>query len=106
VTFMRPQPDLYSFADDFVYRMGVPRRIIGATANFLLAPFMLSGTSALLLLQERFAKRIQAAAEIKLLEAPFEIPPVEFDLVWNPKNQNDAPHIWLRALLRDITAKL
>lgn len=106
VTFMRPHPDLYSFADDFVYRMGVPRRIIGATANFLLAPFMLSGTNALLLLQERFAKRIQAAAEIKLLEPPFDIPPVEFDLVWNPKNQNDAPHVWLRSMLRNITAKL
>jgi LysR family transcriptional regulator, nod-box dependent transcriptional activator len=106
VTFMRPQPDIYSFADDFVYRMNVPRRIIGATANFLLAPFMLQGTDALLLLQERFARRIEHAAQIKLLEPPFEIPPVEFDLVWNPKHQNDAPHVWLRALLRDITAKL
>jgi LysR family transcriptional regulator, nod-box dependent transcriptional activator len=106
ITFMRPQPDVYSFADDAVYKMGIERRIIGAAANFLLAPFMLRGTDALLLMQERFARRVAAMAEIKLLPSPLELPSLEFDLVWNPRRQNDPPYVWMRSMLQSIAQEL
>jgi LysR family transcriptional regulator, nod-box dependent transcriptional activator len=104
VTFIRPQPDVHSFADEAVYRMGIERRIIGATANFLLAPFMLRGTEALMFLHERFAREVQRMADIRLLEPPFALDPVEFDLLWNPRHENDPPQVWMRSLLNEVAS--
>jgi len=104
VTTMYPLPETYSFADETAFKLGLHRRVIGSTSNFFLAPFMLRGTDALLLMQERFAHAIMAAAELRLYPVPFALPAVDYDLVWNPRREGDPRHRWLRGLLQQIVA--
>jgi DNA-binding transcriptional LysR family regulator len=85
-----------SLADDYVSRQGNERKIVASTGSFTAAPFMISGTPLLLMVPRKLGERMQAAAELRLFELPFEVPPLCEKLAWNPRFTTNPAHTWMR----------
>jgi DNA-binding transcriptional LysR family regulator len=52
------------------------------------------------------AKTFSAAGPLVLRELPFEVPPVDFRLVWNRRFKDSPAHIWLRRKFTAIGAEI
>jgi DNA-binding transcriptional LysR family regulator len=96
----------FSIADEYLSKDGQARRIVGSTESFTAAPFLLRGTPLLTVLPRRLGERMREAAEIRLLELPFEIPPLREKLTWNPRFTSSPGHVWMREQLVEIAGAL
>jgi LysR family nod box-dependent transcriptional activator len=106
MSFVISDPGRVSVADEFLARVGPARKIVASTESFTAAPFLLQGTSLLTILPRRLGERMRQGAEIRLLELPFEVPPLREKLVWNPRFTSSPGHIWMRTQLIDVAAAL
>lgn len=106
LTFNITDPWHFSIADDHVAGLGRERRILASTASFTAAPFLLSGTPLLTILPRRLGERMQIAADIKLLELPFAIPPLREKLIWNQRFTSSPAHAWMRRQIVEVAAAL
>jgi LysR family transcriptional regulator, nod-box dependent transcriptional activator len=106
LTFNFAEPGHPSMADEHLASSGYERRIVASTESFAAAPFLLRGTSLLTLLPRRLGERLQGAADIRLLELPFEVPTLHEKLTWNPRFTSSPGHVWLRELLAGIASSL
>jgi DNA-binding transcriptional LysR family regulator len=68
-----------------------------SVGGFQLLPELVRGTDHLCLIQERLAARV-AGPELRVLDLPFDLPPVVETLWWHPAHTHDPSHIWLRDL--------
>jgi DNA-binding transcriptional LysR family regulator len=99
MSFNISDPGHSSVADEYLARNGHARRIVASTESFTAAPFLLQGTSLLTLVPKRLGERLRAAADIRLFELPFEVPPLREKLAWNPRFTSSPGHAWLREQL-------
>lgn len=99
LTFNISDPEHTSLADEHLARSGYERKIVASTDSFATAPFLLRETSLVTLIQRRLGARLERSADIKLLEPPFEIPPISERLAWNPRFSASPAHAWLREQL-------
>jgi DNA-binding transcriptional LysR family regulator len=99
-------PGHVSVADEFLARNGYDRNIVAATESYTAAPFLLRGTTLLTIVPRRLGERLQRAAEIRLLELPFEVPPLREKLVWNPRFTLSPGHEWMRKQLLEVARAL
>jgi len=106
MSFNISDPGHVSVADDFLARNGHERRIVASTESFTAAPFLLRGTPLLTLLPRRLGERMRQAAEIRLLELPFDVPPLREKLAWNPRFTSSPGHAWMRAQLVEAARTL
>jgi LysR family nod box-dependent transcriptional activator len=106
MSFNISDPGHVSVAEDFLASCGHERRIVASTESFTAAPFLLSGTPLLTLLPRRLGERMQAAAEIRLYELPFDVPPLRENLVWNPRFTSSPGHAWMREQLVELAREL
>jgi DNA-binding transcriptional LysR family regulator len=95
-----------SVADEYLRQNGHERKIVASTASFTAAPFLLRGTSLLTIVPRRLGERMRNAAEIRLLELPFEVPPLREKLAWNPRFTSSPGHAWMRQQLVDVAKAL
>lgn len=89
-----------------VTRADRKRRASVATESFLLMPFLLQGTQLVALMQEQVARKLQEAADIRLLAPPHSPPPAEQSVFWNPARERDAGLQWLKSHLVDVAASV
>jgi DNA-binding transcriptional LysR family regulator len=106
MAFNISDPSHVSVADQFLAESGHARRIVTSTASFTAAPFLLRGTELLTILPRRLGERMRQAAEIKLIELPFEVPPLRETLVWNPRFTSSPAHTWMREQIVDVASSL
>lgn len=106
MSFNISDPGHVSVADEFLARNNHERRIVASTESFTAAPFLLRGTTLLTILPGRLAERMQQAAEIRLLELPFDVPPLREKLVWNPRFTASPGHVWMRERLVEAAGTL
>jgi LysR family nod box-dependent transcriptional activator len=106
LSFNISDPGHVSVADEFLARNGHERKIVASTESFTAAPFLLRGTPLLTVLPRRLGERMQRAAEIRLLELPFDVPPLREELAWNPRFTSSPGHIWMREQLVEIASGL
>jgi DNA-binding transcriptional LysR family regulator len=106
LAFNFSDPGHASVADEHVARSGYQRRIVASTVSFTAAPFLLSGTSLLTMLPRRLGERMALSADIRLLELPFDVPPLREQLAWNPRFTSSPAHIWMRELLAEVAEGL
>jgi LysR family transcriptional regulator, nod-box dependent transcriptional activator len=106
MVFNVTDPAHASVADEFLARNGHERRIVASTESFTAAPFLLQGTTLLTILPRRLGERMRRVAEIRLLELPFEMPPLREKLVWNPRFTSSPGHVWMRELLVEVAGNL
>jgi DNA-binding transcriptional LysR family regulator len=81
--------------------IGVEPRIDVITESFLAVPFLLAGTARIGLLQATLARRLAAAARVRVLPCPWAVVPVKEALWWHHSNEADPAHAWLRATLAE-----
>jgi DNA-binding transcriptional LysR family regulator len=96
LTFNISDPEHTSLADEHLARGGYERKIVASTDSFATAPFLLRETSLVTMVQRRLGARLERSADIKLLEPPFDIPPMCERLVWNPRFSASPAHAWMR----------
>jgi DNA-binding transcriptional LysR family regulator len=106
MSFNISDPSHVSVADEYLARNGYERRIVASTESFTAAPFLLRGTSLLTIVPRRLGARMQEAAEIRLLELPFDVPPLREKLAWNPRFTSSPAHAWMREQVVDAAKKL
>jgi DNA-binding transcriptional LysR family regulator len=99
LTFNISDPEHTSLADEHLARIGYERKIVASTDSFATAPFLLRETSLVTMIQRRLGARLERPADIKLLEPPFEIPPMCERLAWNPRFSASLAHAWMREQL-------
>lgn len=68
--------------------------------NFLLIPMLIAGTNRVAIVQERLARRVASHSGLKVLDLPFDVPPLGIDVVWNPRLSGDSATAWLVDALR------
>jgi DNA-binding transcriptional LysR family regulator len=95
-----------SVAETYLTQIGCERRIVASTESFATAPFMLRETSLVTLMPRRLGERLREAADIRLIEAPFEVPPLREKLIWSPRFTASAAHTWFRNRLVDVAKAL
>jgi DNA-binding transcriptional LysR family regulator len=95
-----------SLAESYLAEIGCERRIVASTESFATAPFLLRETELVTLVPRRLGERLRGAAEIRLIEAPFTVPPLREKLVWSPRYTASPAHVWLRERLVEIAKGL
>ncbi|MGP3960966.1 LysR family transcriptional regulator [Nonomuraea sp. 3N208] len=82
-----------------------PRAEISAN-GFQSLPFLVAGTHRIALIQELLAARLLGTAPVRVMEAPYDVVPLQEALWWHPVHTHDAAHIWLREIAARVGAKL
>lgn len=106
MSFNISDPGHLSVADEFLMRDGCKRNVVASTESFTAAPFLLQGTPLLTVVPRRLGERMREAAEIRLLELPFEVPPLREKLVWNPRFTSSPGHVWMREQVVEVARAL
>jgi LysR family transcriptional regulator, nod-box dependent transcriptional activator len=102
LSFRLGGPDHGSVAETYLDRVGGERRIVASTESLAMAPFLLRGTPLVTLVPRRVGERLRVAADIRLIEPPFEVPALRETLVWSPRFTASPPHEWLRARFAEV----
>lgn len=106
LSFRLAGPDHGSIAEQHVTQLGLERRIVASTESFATAPFLLRDTSLVSLVPRRLGERLREAADIRLIEPPFEAPPLREKLIWSPRFTASAAHAWLRDRFLEVARTL
>jgi DNA-binding transcriptional LysR family regulator len=106
MAFNFSDPGHVSVADLYLARNGHERRIMASTQSFTAAPFLLKGSQLLAVVPRRLGEWMRDVAEIRLLELPFDVPPLREKLVWNPRFSSSPAHVWMRERLLEIARAL
>jgi DNA-binding transcriptional LysR family regulator len=106
MAFNFTDPGHVSVADEYLARNGHERRIVASTQSFTAAPFLLKGSPLLTVVPRRLGKWMREVADIRLLELPFDVPPLREKLAWNPRFTSSPAHVWMRDLLLEIARAL
>jgi LysR family transcriptional regulator, nod-box dependent transcriptional activator len=77
-------------------------RVMTTVNSFALLPFLLRGTHLVALIQERLARQLRDATDIRLLEPPVPIPPLVVTMFWSAVNDADPAHAWFRTILAEV----
>jgi len=104
LSFRLAGPDHGSIAENYLADLGHERKIVASTESFATAPFLLRDTSLVTLVPRRLGERLQQAADIRLIEPPFDVPPLREKLIWSPRYTASAAHAWLRALFVEVAS--
>jgi DNA-binding transcriptional LysR family regulator len=87
---------LRSIAESQLDDLGIVRRVEMSTQSFVIAPFLVTGTSFVSLVHERLARHLAALTNLKVLEPPTPLRPISEALFWSPRHTDDPAHSWLR----------
>lgn len=92
------------FEDWFVPPAARQRRIEGSVDNFATLPSLVIGTQRVATLHARMAMHFARLLPLRVLPAPFELPPVVETMAWPPHLEHDPAHIWLRRVIQECAA--
>ena len=106
LTYNLSSPQYASIADEHLARNGHDRKIVASTETFATAPFLLRGTPLVTLVPRRLGERLREPADVKLIEPPFDLPPLREKLLWNPRFTASAAHAWLRTQMLEAAKSL
>jgi len=58
------------------------------------------------MIPRRLGERMREAADLRLLELPFEVPPLREKLSWNPRFTSSPAHAWMRKQISEAAKSL
>ncbi len=79
-----------------LFAHGLELRIALSTESFSAVPFLVAGTELVGIVQHAIAARLQEACDIRVLECPWPMAPLNLTFWWHPNREHDAAHLWLR----------
>ena len=68
---------------------GVQRRTEVTTETFVIVPLMVTGTRLVAIIQDRLARSVSAAANLRMLRPPVKLAPLVEAMYWNPRHADD-----------------
>ncbi len=74
--------------------------------SFHALPALIVGTERIAMLQMRLADKLAASFPIRVVPLPVPMPALEEAMMWHPRLDRDAGHVWLRGVLRETAAAL
>jgi DNA-binding transcriptional LysR family regulator len=95
-----------AFEEWFLPRYGQQRRVEGSVDNFTTLPLLVIGTQRVATLHRRLAAQFVSHLPLRLLAAPFEMPPLVEVMVWPRYQDRDPAHAWLRQALLHCAAEM
>ena len=95
-----------AFEEWFLPRAGQQRKIEMVVDNFSIMPQMLLGTNRIATLHRRQAEHFAKHMPLRLIDTPFDMPPLVEVLAWPLHMANDPAHLWLRSILDASVANL
>lgn len=95
-----------NLADRLLAEQGIDREPRVTTENFALVPFLLRGTNMVSLVLERGVVAFGDHIDITLRTSPIELPTLVETMYWNPRNDTDPAHSWLREIIASVAADL
>lgn len=98
--------NLPSSAEMQLDAIGIHRNTHFSTQTFILAPFLLRGTRLLALIQERLARSLASQTNLRLLEPPMSLAPMNMAMLWAAQNKDDSGQLWLRNRIQDLATEL
>lgn len=95
-----------AFEEWFLPRYGVQRRVESSVDNFTCLPSLIIGTQRIATLHKRLAIYFSRLLPVRLVDVPFDMPPLVETLTW-PKHLDDDPaHRWMRRMLLECASQL
>ena len=92
--------------DHALARVGRSRRVVAQVPQFLVAPAIVATTDLVLTTGSRIAEPFAAALGLEVFAPPVPLEPFTVAMVWHPRTEGDSVARWLRAVVRDATARL
>ncbi|MEU8680517.1 LysR family transcriptional regulator [Streptomyces sp. NPDC048611] len=80
---------------------GLRRRVIATVPTFAASLMMVRDSDAVGLANERAGAATVRGLGLRTLPIPLELPPMELEMAWHPRQDADAGHRWLRGLVRE-----
>lgn len=90
----------FAFDEWFFNSIGLNRRIEVMCSSFSMLPQFVIDTRRIATLQRRLALQLARYYPVRVIEPPVSIPRIVECMQWNPSNDTDPSHLWLRAMLR------
>jgi LysR family nod box-dependent transcriptional activator len=95
-----------AFVDLQLARLGIEPNVALTTLSFTLVPWLLPGTSLFAFVHERLVNSTPVRGELRILEPPVPLLPIEERMYWHPVFHNDPAHHWLRERVTTLAANL
>lgn len=83
-------------ADMALERLGRRRVIALRAQHYLMAPGIVASTDLALTIPLGFARTLVESHGVRIIELPFEVPPLESHLYWHRSREEDPSNRWLR----------
>ncbi len=84
---------------------GLARRVVLRIPHFLSAPLVIAETDHVITLPSRVAHAVAAQHRLVVKKPPLALPGFTLFQFWHARNEDDAAHRWLRALVRESSAQ-
>ena len=88
-----------TFEDWFLPRYGQQRRIEASVDNFSTLPLLVVGTDRVATLHRRLAWHFAQYLPLRVIDAPFDMPPLQEVMAWPRHLDHDPAHLWIRQTL-------
>jgi DNA-binding transcriptional LysR family regulator len=95
-----------SMVDSLLTELGQDRRPDVLVQSFVTGALLLKGTRLVSFVQSRLAALFADLAELRVVPAPIDMPPLLETLTWHPRSTSDPGHRWLREQLAAAAAAL
>jgi LysR family transcriptional regulator, nod-box dependent transcriptional activator len=90
----------------FLKHRGDIRRIELVVPSFRMGLQFVTGTERVLTCHRRHAQMYTKQYELKLVDAPFKIPPIEMQMQWHKYREQDPALSWFRGLMQSVASKI
>jgi LysR family transcriptional regulator, nod-box dependent transcriptional activator len=90
----------------FLKHRGDIRRIELVVPSFRMALQFVTGTERVLTCHRRHARMYAEQYDLKLIKAPFDIPPIELQMQWHKYREQDPALAWFRDLLQSVAKRI
>ncbi len=80
---------------------GIDLPIAVATQSFSSVPFLVAGSPRIGITQRALVTRLDGALDLRILEIPWEMRPLNFTFWWHPNREHDPAHAWLRGQIEE-----
>ncbi len=87
-----------SYEDAALNRLGRQRKIRTRVQHYQVAPLVVERTDMALTMPMSMAQKY----DLQVLELPFSLPPLDWNLFWHKSADHDQANIWMRDLLMEI----
>lgn len=102
----REQKQRLGWVDQALDEQGLNRRIRVFTRHYQVAALLAAQPDLVATLPELLALRYASSNRLCVRQPPFEIRPIELQMVWTPLLQHDPGHMWLRRLISDTAREI